>query len=202
MRLHQICARLKYGDAITNQVMRIHEAASSWGWESHIYATAHDDIMKPVNEELPTYRKHYRKNRDDLLVYHYSIYDKNHVFYDESLNRRVFYYHNITPPQFFQPYDSFMAEYCKLGRDLIPRFRNCDFAVSDSEYNRRELLEAGTGGPTSSSWGGWSPTKGWKTWWIYSPITIIASTPIRAFSWWGPPWSPGITGISSGASPR
>jgi len=143
MRLHQICARLKYGDAITNQVMRIHEAASSWGWESHIYATAHDDIMKPVNEELPTYRKHYRKNRDDLLVYHYSIYDKNHVFYDESLNRRVFYYHNITPPQFFQPYDSFMAEYCKLGRDLIPRFRNCDFAVSDSEYNRRELLEAG-----------------------------------------------------------
>ncbi len=143
MRLHQICARLKYGDAITNQVMRIHEAATSWGWESHIYATAHDDITKPLNEGLPEYHKEYQGNRDDLLVYHYSIFDKNHVFYDGSRNRRVFYYHNITPPEFFQPYDSFMAEYCKLGRDLIPQFRNCDFAISDSEYNRQELLEAG-----------------------------------------------------------
>lgn len=143
MRIHQICARLKYGDAITNQVMRIHEAATSWGWESHVYSTAHDDVMEEVNEGLPEYRRRYLKNRDDLLVFHYSIYDKNHEFYDDSRNRRVFYYHNITPPEFFAPYDAFMAEYCRLGRDLIPNFRNCDFAISDSEFNREELLEAG-----------------------------------------------------------
>jgi L-malate glycosyltransferase len=143
MRIHQICARLKFGDAITNQVMSIHEAATSWGWESHIYSTAHDDVMEKVNEGLPEYHKHYRRNRDDLLVYHHSIYDENHVFYDDSRNRRVFYYHNITPPEFFAPYDAFMADYCRRGRDLIPDFRNCDFAISDSEFNREELLEAG-----------------------------------------------------------
>ncbi len=143
MRVHQICARLQFGDAVTGQVMRIHETVSSWGWESHVYATAHDERMAPLDEGLKAYRKGPIRRRDDILIYHLSVYDRNHRLYLESRNRKVLLYHNITPPEYLEPYDPHLAEVCRRGRELLPSLRECDLALGDSEYNRRELAAAG-----------------------------------------------------------
>ncbi|RJP34681.1 MAG: glycosyltransferase [Actinobacteria bacterium] len=143
MRVHQICARLQFGDAVTGQVLRIHETVSSWGWESFIYATAHDARMAPTDEGLEAYRKGPMRSREDILVYHLSVYDENHRLYLDSRNRKVLIYHNITPPEFLAPYDPHLAEVCRRGRELMPRLRDCDLALGDSEYNRLELVEAG-----------------------------------------------------------
>ncbi|NPV58080.1 MAG: glycosyltransferase [Actinobacteria bacterium] len=143
MRVHQVCARLQFGDAVTGQVMRIHETVSSWGWESHVYATAHDERMAPLDEGLEAYRKRAMLRRDEILVYHLSVYDENHRLYLQSRNRKVLIYHNITPPEFLEPYDLHLAEVCRRGRDLLPSLRECDLALGDSEYNRLELVEAG-----------------------------------------------------------
>jgi len=143
LRAHQICARLQFGDAVTGQVIRIHEAMSSWGWESHIYATAHDDRMAPYDEGLKAYKGRVMRSRDDILIYHLSVYDDNHRLYLESRNRKVLIYHNITPPEFLAPYDPFLAEVCRRGRELMPSLGDCDLALGDSEYNRRELTKAG-----------------------------------------------------------
>lgn len=142
MRVHQLCARLQFGDAVTNQVLRIHEVLRSWGWESHVYATSNDLAMAPVNEGLKAYRR-FMKSRKDILLFHYSIYDDNHRLYQETRNRRVLIYHNITPPEFFEPYDRHLAEVCRRGRELLPRLRKCDLALGDSEHNRQELVKAG-----------------------------------------------------------
>ena len=142
MRIHQICARLQQGDAVTGQVLSIHRAVTSWGHESCIYATASDEAMAPLNLGLKAYRRHMR-SREDVLIYHYSIYDDNHRLYLESRNRKVFIYHNITPPEFVEPYDPFLTAMCRRGRELLPRLRRCHLALGDSEYNRRELVEAG-----------------------------------------------------------
>jgi glycosyltransferase involved in cell wall biosynthesis len=142
MRVHQICARLQYGDAVTGQVIRIHEAVTSWGWESLIYATANDEAMAPYNEGLKAY-KGYMRSREDILIYHLSVYDENHKLYLSSKNKKVLIYHNITPTEFLAPYDPFLAEVCRRGRELLPSLSGCDLALGDSEYNRRELLQAG-----------------------------------------------------------
>ncbi len=142
MRVHQLCARLQFGDAVTNQVLRIDQVLRSWGWESHIYATASDTVMASRNEGLRAYRA-FSGNREDILLFHYSVYDENHRLYLKSRNRKVFVYHNITPPEFFEPYDPHLAEVCRRGRELLPRLRDCDLALGDSEFNRRELVEAG-----------------------------------------------------------
>jgi len=134
---------MQYGDAVTGQVMRIHEAVSSWGWESHIYATAHDGRMAPADEGLKAYRRGPMRRRDDILIYHLSVYDENHRLYLESRNRRVLVYHNITPPEFLEPYDPHLAEVCRRGRELLPSLWECDLALGDSEYNRLELVAAG-----------------------------------------------------------
>ena len=143
MRVHHICARLQFGDAVTGQVMSIHEVVRSWGWESHVYATAHDERMAPHDEGLRAYRRKHLRSRDDILIYHLSVYDESHRLYLESRNRKVLVYHNITPPEFLAPYDPFLAEVCRRGRELMPGLKGCDLALGDSEYNRRELVAAG-----------------------------------------------------------
>jgi len=143
VRVHQICARLQFGDAVTGQVLRIHETVSSWGWESFIYATAHDEHMAPYDDGLKAYRKGGMRAKDDILIYHLSVFDENHKQYLDSRNRKVLIYHNITPPEFLAPYDPHLAEVCRRGRELMPRLRGCDLALGDSEYNRLELVEAG-----------------------------------------------------------
>lgn len=142
MRVHQVCARLQFGDAVTNQVLRIHEVLRSWGWESHVYASTSDETMASVNEGLRAYRSHLG-SKEDILLFHLSVYDENHRLYLRSRNRKVLIYHNITPPEFLEPYDAHLAEVCRRGRELLPRLRGCDLALGDSEYNRRELVEAG-----------------------------------------------------------
>jgi L-malate glycosyltransferase len=143
MRVHQICARMQFGDAVTGQVLSIHDAVSSWGWESYIYATAHDEHMAPYDDGLKAYRKGPMRSKDDILVYHFSVYDENHKLYLGSRNRKVLIYHNITPPEFLAPYDPHLAEVCRRGRELLPRLDGCDLALGDSEYNRLELVKAG-----------------------------------------------------------
>lgn len=82
-------------------------------------------------------------SEEDLLIYHYSVYCPNYRQYMETANRRILVYHNITPPEFFSAYDKGVAEFCRLGRDLLGELRVCSLALGDSEYNRLELVEAG-----------------------------------------------------------
>jgi glycosyltransferase involved in cell wall biosynthesis len=142
MRVHQICARLQYGDAVTGQVIRLHRLFLSWGWESRVYASSRDRAMASIDEGLEAYRP-FMKAREDLLLYHFSVYDDNYRLFLESANRKVLIYHNITPPEFLAPYDPHLAEVCRRGRELLPRLSDCDLALGDSEFNRRELVEAG-----------------------------------------------------------
>ena len=142
-RVHQICARLQFGDAITNHVLRIHQLLLARGIESHVYANANDDHHAADNEGEKLYAGSYRRKREDVLIYHYSVYNDNYKLYKKSRNHKVFIYHNITPPEFFEPYSPEIATVCRKGRELLPALKGCDLALGDSDFNRRELVAAG-----------------------------------------------------------
>ncbi|WP_287155876.1 glycosyltransferase [Candidatus Solincola tengchongensis] len=142
MRIHQLVARLDPGDAISNQALSMHELFRSWGFESHLYAFDMDDYGKRFAEFDNRYRR-FMHERDDLLIYHFGIYCDNHRYFLESANRKVLIYHNITPPEFYDPYYPEAVRLCRMGRELMPRLKECDLALGDSDYNRRELVEAG-----------------------------------------------------------
>jgi glycosyltransferase involved in cell wall biosynthesis len=62
----------------------------------------------------------------------------------EHRGRRVLLHHNITPPEFFLPYDPEMVRICALGREQITTLRgHVELALGDSEFNRAELEAAG-----------------------------------------------------------
>lgn len=142
MKVHQLCARFEFGDAVSNHVLAIDRALSSLGFETDIFANTLDgygmQVARPDSEYAPS-----ADSEEDLLIYHYSVYCPNYTDYLKTRNRRMLIYHNITPPEFFSAYDVGVAEFCRLGRDLLPELAGCELALGDSEYNRLELIEAG-----------------------------------------------------------
>lgn len=142
MRICQLCARLEYGDAVSNQVMEIDRALASWGFDTGIFANTRDEFGRQSARPDEEYSS-FMESEEDLLIYHYSLFCPNYRQYLESRNRRVLIYHNITPPEFFAAYDKGVAEFCRLGRELLPELAGCDLALGDSEFNRLELVGAG-----------------------------------------------------------
>jgi glycosyltransferase involved in cell wall biosynthesis len=57
---------------------------------------------------------------------------------------RVVQYHNVTPAQYFAPYDAGLFRLASLGRqELQTLVGRVDLALGDSEYNRHELESLG-----------------------------------------------------------
>lgn len=142
MRIHQLCARLEYGDAVSNHVLEIDRALKSWGHEADVFASTTDRFGSELARPDSEYDR-FLDSPDDLLIYHYSLFCPNHLQYQGTRNRRILVYHNITPSEFFAPYDSGVAQFCRLGRELLGDLSGCELALGDSEFNRLELLEAG-----------------------------------------------------------
>jgi glycosyltransferase involved in cell wall biosynthesis len=130
------------GDAITNHILQIDARLKAWGLDSQIYAHRIEPPMQRAARPDADYEP-YLSERDDWLIYHYSIYSPNLKLLQRSRNRRIAIYHNITPPHFFRGFDRGMEAICRVGRLALPTLRDCDLLLADSDFNRRELVEAG-----------------------------------------------------------
>jgi glycosyltransferase involved in cell wall biosynthesis len=140
--VHQLGSVLARGDAVTNHIVEIDRRLTRWGLATRIYgadiAAAPTDKAQLDREYVPCL-----ENTDDLLLYHYSAYCENYELFRRSRNRKVLIYHNITPAEFYHPYDAVYESLCDQGRRLLPQLVECDLALGVSEYNRDELVVAG-----------------------------------------------------------
>ena len=143
MRIHQLNSCLAFGDAITNHTLEIDKALREWGFETHIFSETIDDKnLKKICQIDKNYKK-FMQSKDDVLLFHYSVYCENINLYKDSNNLKIFEYHNITPANFFRVYDEYLWQICKRGREELKSLTECNLCVGDSEYNRLELVENG-----------------------------------------------------------
>jgi L-malate glycosyltransferase len=142
MRVHQMTANLVYGDAVTNDVLEINDRLKAWGFDARIYAASAEPRLGHISQPDTEYEP-FLGERDDLLIYHYSIYNANLRLYQQSLGHKIVVYHNITPAAFFHGFDAQLEMLCRLGRLALSDLRDCDLALAVSEFNRRELVAAG-----------------------------------------------------------
>jgi glycosyltransferase involved in cell wall biosynthesis len=133
---------LSYGDAISNDIVEIDQRLGAWGFESRIYGSNIEAAPTPKAQRDVAYEP-FLDNPDDLLIYHYSAYCENIPLFQRSKNRKILIYHNITPAEYFRPYNALYETLCLQGRGALPALRDCDLALGDSEYNRQELVEVG-----------------------------------------------------------
>jgi glycosyltransferase involved in cell wall biosynthesis len=140
--VHQLVSNFDYGDAIGNHVRALRALLRRWGYASDVYA-------QYIHEGLSQDARFYTRYRDvsnpsNVVVFHFSIGSEVTGFYAGLRDRRVLVYHNITPAAYFVGVNARVADRCRRGRWELQRLAPVtDLALGVSEFNRRELDEAG-----------------------------------------------------------
>lgn len=140
-RIDQWVPALHRGDAIGDSARLMRDAFRAWGHEADVYALELDDGLQGDG-------RHWREWRagrpDDVVILHYALPSPLTAALRGHRGRRVLLHHNITPPEFFAPWDAELTRICRLGREELHTLRaEVDLALGDSEWNRRELEQAG-----------------------------------------------------------
>lgn len=142
MRVHQIIYGAMDGDAISTHMLEIDARLRAWGFETSMYAhyvaPEMADRVRPDREYVA-----FLHESGDLLIYHYGLYTLSVRYYQVTRGQRILIYHNITPARHFRGWDHEQELLCDVGRRILSSLIDCDLALGDSDFNRRELVAAG-----------------------------------------------------------
>ena len=140
--VHQLLAALSYGDAISNEALAIQAHLRAAGYESDIFAEGVHPRMASLVRPLHEYEQ--VSSPETVCLFHFSIGSAAGRLIYHAPDRLVAIYHNITPAHFFLGFHSHLAGLCYHGRRELALFApRTELGLGDSEFNRRELEEAG-----------------------------------------------------------
>jgi glycosyltransferase involved in cell wall biosynthesis len=137
-----LLAALSYGDAIGNEALQIQRHLRAAGYDSEIFAERVHPRMAHLARPLHEYPS--VSSPRTVCLFHFSIGSAAERLIYHAPDRLVAIYHNITPAHFFLGFHPHLAGLCYHGRRELRAFaERTELALGDSEYNRRELVEAG-----------------------------------------------------------
>ena len=140
--VHQLLAGFAMGDAISHEALAIRAHCRTLGLESEIFAPASRIAPDATGECRPL--DVFRATADAVIINHYSIASPATECFLDSDGRRVLIYHNITPPSFFEPYDTEMVtQLTEARRDLSQVASRAHAIWADSAFNAAELEALG-----------------------------------------------------------
>jgi L-malate glycosyltransferase len=141
VRVDQWVPALHRGDAIGDSARLMRDAFRRWGHTADVYALELDEDLSGDGRPWSDWRA---GGADDVVILHYALPSPLSAALQRHAGRRVLLHHNVTPAHFFARYDPEMVHICTLGRtELAGLAAHADLALGDSEFNRRELEEAG-----------------------------------------------------------
>jgi len=142
MRIIQILPTMAYGDAIGNHTLALNQMIENMGYETEIYAEAVDHRLPAgIAKEI---RKMPEIKNQDIVLYHLSTGSELNYFVGNLKCRKIIEYHNITPPVFFNGYNSRARINAQKGLDQAHWLADkADYCLADSDFNRSELKQMG-----------------------------------------------------------
>lgn len=133
VRVDQWLPAFHAGDAIGDSALHIRNHLRSKGYESEIRALT-------VDQGLDARLFAGDADTADAVFMHFALPSPLTERLRRFQGRRGLIYHNITPPDFFAPYNPDLARMCAAGRlEIASLSRDVHMALADSEYNRLEL---------------------------------------------------------------
>ena len=142
--IHQLLPSLSYGDAISNEAIRVRDDLRTMGYRSEIF-------VRHIDPRVREYGQPYESGAiapADGLLYHHSIGSEITPVAIAHPGPKCLIYHNITPAEFFQPYRPEFAQLLRHGREeLWTLARSFPMSVGDSAYNAEELALYGFASP-------------------------------------------------------
>ena len=141
--MHQFVPSFAANDAVSGHALEVRTLLRSWGLTSEIYAGHAADEGR--HQVLP-FNQFERRGpaRETYLLYQLSTGTRMADQLRARPERKLVNYHNITPMRFFDGWSPRVAPELELGaRQLQSWATTTELAIAVSEYNRRELLDAG-----------------------------------------------------------
>jgi len=141
MRVDQWVPALHRGDAIGDSARLMRDAFRRWGHTADVYALQIDADLEADGRRFSGFVP---GGPDDVVILHYALPSPLTAALRKHRGRRVLLHHNVTPPEYFAQWDAEMARICRIGREeLLELHDHVELGLADSEFNRRELEQAG-----------------------------------------------------------
>ncbi|MDQ6625855.1 MAG: glycosyltransferase [Verrucomicrobiota bacterium] len=142
--VNQFLPNLTYGDAISEHALFIRDRVRAQGINSTIFVHHADARMSSQCE--PVNRAAFSET--SAALYHHSIGSDLPAQLSAFSGPKALIYHNITPPEFFDPWRPDFAELLRQGRrELLQLASQFHFSYGVSRYNCDELSAAGFRSP-------------------------------------------------------
>ncbi len=139
--VHQFTAVLAGRDAVGHHTLAVDDLLRDMGADTTIFA-AH--VHAEVRNRGRDFREHAAGPAPDLILYQTSIGSPVGDYVMDRPERLVLNYHNMTPAEFFDPWEPAVAAELDHGRRQLARLaRRADHAIAVSQYNADELLALG-----------------------------------------------------------
>ena len=130
------------GDAVGDNARVLRDLFRDWGHDvRHLRA---DDRRRPARRRCGRGPIAARA-QGDVTMLHFAVPSPMTDAFATLPGTRVLHYHNVTPAQFFAPFDAGSARHggAQAGRELATLADRVDLALGVSDYNRRELETLG-----------------------------------------------------------
>jgi glycosyltransferase involved in cell wall biosynthesis len=144
VRVHQLLSGAGPVDAVTAQALAYRALFEREGIAGGVHAAAIEPRVRRAVDPLARLRA----EPGDVLLIHYSAYAPRLEPLLDAPQRKLLVHHNVTPARYLWARHPHVATLCQLGRDQLPRYaRGVDVAAAVSEFNARELADAGAREP-------------------------------------------------------
>lgn len=141
-RLIQLLPSHHRHDAIGAEALAIEGVLTRAGWQVETYAEFMDPELqgrtKPIAElEDPG-------DENTVALYHFAVCSDVTFRFSELSCPKAIIYHNVTPPEFFRPWDVGIAGVSEEAlRQAQFLAKHVELGIGDSEFNRRDLERMG-----------------------------------------------------------
>ena len=135
---------LSTGDAVTNDVLGMHDTLKRHGRNVRVFAEFNNLATHRVLSAAKI--ESFLTRSDDVLIYHHARgWRPGLDLLREMPCRKVIKYHNVTPAKFFSGFNSTDEMLCETGREETKAVvdARCDLYLADSAFNMDELLSLG-----------------------------------------------------------
>jgi glycosyltransferase involved in cell wall biosynthesis len=133
---------LHRADAVGRHTLRLRDVLVARGIPSYIYVEMDDPATASETRPFASYEAD--AEAGDVLVYQYATASGMGPWLGTRTETLVVNYHNVTPPEFYAPWDNGMARHQLLAqtqlRELAPR---AALGLAVSTFNETELRAAG-----------------------------------------------------------
>ena len=142
MKIIQVMPTVSFGDAVSNDARAIAKVIDEMGYDTAIYVENLDPRVKDKFvhkiEKLP------KIGKNDVVIFNHSTGTKLCYSLPEMPGRKMMIYHNITPPDFFRPYNATATKLTQYGYEGTEFLADkISYAMPVSEYNAMELRRMG-----------------------------------------------------------